>query len=126
MTDRIVLTNLRFEARHGVHDWEREVPQPFEVDVELALDLLPAGDADDLALTIDYGPVYRIVAGVLDGPSIQLLEAIAERDQPPAPRDLPDRAGSRGPRPQAGRPAGRSPRPCSGRDHPPALNPVHT
>lgn len=79
MTDRIVLTNLRFEARHGVHDWERETPQPFEVDVELGLDLQPAGVSDDLALTVDYGPVYRIVQGVLDGPPIQLLEAIAER-----------------------------------------------
>jgi dihydroneopterin aldolase len=79
MTDRIILTNLQFEARHGAHAWEREVPQPFEVDVELALDLRPAGEADDLALTIDYGPVARLVGGVLDGPPIQLLEAIADR-----------------------------------------------
>jgi dihydroneopterin aldolase len=79
VTDRIVLTNLQFESRHGVHDWEREVPQPFEVDVELWLDLRPAGVADDLAQTIDYGPVYRLVAAILDGPPIQLLEAIAER-----------------------------------------------
>lgn len=79
MTDRIILTNLRFEARHGVHDWEREAAQPFEVDVELVLDLRPAGETDDLGLTIDYGPVYRIVQGVLEGPSIRLLEAIAER-----------------------------------------------
>ena len=79
MTDRIVLTNLRFEARHGVHDWERETPQPFEVDVELALDLRPAGESDDLTLTVDYGSVYQLVQDVLEGPPIQLLEAIAER-----------------------------------------------
>ncbi len=78
MTDRIVLTNLRFDARHGVHDWERVTAQPFEVDVELWLDLAPAGRADDLARTIDYGPVYDVVAGVVDGPSRSLLEALAE------------------------------------------------
>ena len=47
--------------------------------MELALDLRPAGETDDLTRTIDYGPVARLVADVLDGPPIQLLEAIAER-----------------------------------------------
>jgi len=78
MTDRIVLTNLRFEARHGVHGWERETAQPFEVDVELWLDLAPAGRSDDLAATIDYGLVYDEVALVLDGPPRNLLESLAE------------------------------------------------
>jgi dihydroneopterin aldolase len=78
MTDRIVLTNLRFEARHGVHGWERETAQPFEVDVELELDLAPAGRSDDLAGTVDYGRVYDEVALVLDGPSRNLLESLAE------------------------------------------------
>jgi dihydroneopterin aldolase len=78
MTDRIVLTNLRFEARHGVHGWERETTQPFEVDVELGLDLTPAGRSDDLALTVDYGLVYDEVARVLDGPPRNLLESLAE------------------------------------------------
>jgi 7,8-dihydroneopterin aldolase/epimerase/oxygenase len=78
MTDRIVLTNLRFDGVHGVHDWEREAAQPFEVDVELRLDLGPAGRSDDLTLTVDYGRVYEVVAGVVLGPSRSLLESIAE------------------------------------------------
>ncbi len=78
MTDRIVLTNLRFEARHGVHGWERETAQPFEVDVELWLDLARAGRSDVLAATVDYGLVYDEVALVLDGPPRNLLESLAE------------------------------------------------
>lgn len=78
MTDRIVLTNLRFEARHGVHDWEREQDQPFEVDVELRLDLGPAGRSDDLALTVDYGRAYDAVAAVLRGRPHSLLESLSE------------------------------------------------
>ena len=77
MTDRIVLTNVRFEARHGVHGWERETAQPFEVDVELWLDLAPAGRSDDLAATVDYGLVYDEVARVLDGPPRNLLESLS-------------------------------------------------
>src|SRR4029079_2332258 len=39
MTDRIMLQNLRFEAPHGYYDYEQRIPQPFEVDVELRLNL---------------------------------------------------------------------------------------
>jgi dihydroneopterin aldolase len=77
MSDRIVLTNLRFDARHGVHAWERETAQPFEVDVESWLDLEPAGRTDDLARTIDYGLLYDAVADVVGGPSRNLLESLA-------------------------------------------------
>jgi dihydroneopterin aldolase len=77
LADRIVLANMRFLARHGVHDWERREAQPFEVDVELYRDLQLAGRADDLDATIDYGPVYASVQRILEGPSIKLLEALA-------------------------------------------------
>lgn len=78
MSDRIVLSNLRFEARHGYHDWERERAQPFEVDIELLLDLRPAGIADDLDRTIDYGRVYDDVRHIVVTTSFRLLEALAE------------------------------------------------
>jgi dihydroneopterin aldolase len=78
VTDRIVLRNIRVEGRHGVLDDERASAQPFEVDVELAVDLAPAGATDDLARTIDYRAVDAIVRGIIGGPSYQLLEAIAE------------------------------------------------
>lgn len=77
MSDRIVLANMRFMARHGVHDWEQREPQPFEVDVELYRDLRRAGTDDDLAATIDYGPVFATVQRVVEGTSKQLLEALA-------------------------------------------------
>jgi dihydroneopterin aldolase len=79
MTDRIALVNMRFEGRHGVDAEERAGPQPFEVDVELYLDLRPAGLADDLARTVDYRDVFSICRDVVEGPSIQLLEAMAEK-----------------------------------------------
>jgi dihydroneopterin aldolase len=78
MTDRILLANLRFEARHGVHDWERAQTQPFEVDVELATPLQAAGDDDDLAKTVDYSAVYDVVQRIVEGESFLLLEALAE------------------------------------------------
>ena len=52
--------------------------QPFEVDVELILDLQPAGLDDDLARTIDYGAVYDAIRPVVESTSFRLLEALAE------------------------------------------------
>ena len=79
MTDRIVLTNMLFEGCHGVLEEERAAPQPFEVDVELHLDLRPAGESDDLAQTVDYRTVFETCRDVIEGPTCQLIETLAER-----------------------------------------------
>ena len=73
-----MLRNIQLEGRHGFYDHEREVPQPFEVDVELLLDLQPAGIADDLAESIDYARVYGLVRTIVETASFRLLEAMAE------------------------------------------------
>ena len=79
MTDRIVLSNMRFEGTHGVLPEEHLAPQPFEVDIELHLDLAPAGQTDDLAKTADYRQAFEIARDVIEGPSCQLIETLAER-----------------------------------------------
>jgi dihydroneopterin aldolase len=78
MTDRIVLTGILAEGRHGVHEHERLVPQAFEVDVELGLDLRPAATTDDLARTVDYGLVEALVRELVERRSFLLIEALAE------------------------------------------------
>lgn len=78
MTDRIVLADMRFEARHGVHDHEKVTPQRFEVDVELLADLHPAGLEDDLTRTVDYGIVYATVRQIVESTTFNLIEALAE------------------------------------------------
>jgi dihydroneopterin aldolase len=78
MTDRVVLANMAFQARHGVHEREKVEPQRFEVDVELELDLQPAGLDDDLSRTVDYGAVYATVQQVVESTTFNLIEALAE------------------------------------------------
>ena len=79
MTDRIVLTNMQFEGTHGVLEKEHQAPQPFEVDVELHLDLVPAGQTDDLSKTADYRRAFEICRDIIEGPSCQLIETLAEK-----------------------------------------------
>jgi dihydroneopterin aldolase len=78
MQDRIVLADMVFQARHGVFDGEKVDPQRFEVDVELWLDLQPAGLEDDLARTLDYGRVYDTVRTIVESTTFNLIEALAE------------------------------------------------
>ncbi len=79
MTDRLELRGMRFEGRHGVLPPEHVTAQPFEVDVVLEIDLAPAGRADDLGRTVDYGAVLEAARAVVEGPHVDLIETLAER-----------------------------------------------
>jgi len=75
--DRLSLLGMRFEARHGVLDWEKETPQPFEVDVVLHADLESAAQRDNLAATADYAALNGLVRDIVTERSFDLIEALA-------------------------------------------------
>jgi len=77
-TDEILLEGMRFYAYHGVNPEERALGQRFTVDVVLAVDLRRPGQSDDLADTVSYSAVYKVVRGIMEGRSRQLIEAVAE------------------------------------------------
>jgi len=78
VSDRIVVEGMRFRGTHGVNPEEKVEPQRFEVDVELALDLRPAGRSDDLALTADYAGVFDLCRELVETTRFNLIEALAE------------------------------------------------
>lgn len=78
MSDRIELRDLRVLARCGVDDGEREVSQPIAVDLDVVVDLQPAGASDTLADTVDYGRLCDAVVASTADPAA-LLEHLAER-----------------------------------------------
>lgn len=77
--DAIELRGLRVSGTHGVLPEERTLPQPFEVDLDLELDLRRPGLTDALADTVDYGAVAESVAAVVGGEHADLLEHLADR-----------------------------------------------
>lgn len=77
MSDWIRLCDLKFQACHGALSHEKTVPQPFSVDVAVALDLTRAGETDQLADTLNYADIVDNVAAVLMGPPQNLLERLA-------------------------------------------------
>lgn len=79
MTDRIELTGIEVQARHGVTEAERATSQRFLVDVTLWVDARPAGSSDDIIDTVDYGRVAVLAHNVVQGESHRLIERVAER-----------------------------------------------
>lgn len=77
--DRILLEGMVFYGRHGTLPAERELGQPFVVDIELCLDLQPAGTSDDLTRTVDYSEVHHQAKEIVEGPPVNLTETVAER-----------------------------------------------
>ena len=75
--DRITLSGLRCEARLGADEEERSVPQLVEVDLEVEADLSAASTSDDLAETVDYGPLVRLVVRTVEERPHALLEGLA-------------------------------------------------
>jgi len=78
VSDRIVLHNMVFQGTHGVLELEQREPQPFQIDVELAVSLQSAGVDDDLAQTVDYGRVFEVCRQIVESTRFHLVEAIGE------------------------------------------------
>lgn len=70
---------MSFEGRHGARPGEWEQAQEFKVDIEVDTDLAQAGKTDRLEDTVDYTKIRAAARGVIEGPSVQLLETLAAR-----------------------------------------------
>jgi dihydroneopterin aldolase len=77
-SDEILLEGMRFYAYHGVNQEEQALGQRFTVDVVLAVDLRRAGQSDELANTVSYSAVYKLVRRIIEGEPRNLIEAVAE------------------------------------------------
>jgi len=77
--ETLTLKDLQFRAGHGYYEKERREGNDFEVDLIFTADLRLAGSSDALTDTIDYQQVVDMVASVMNGPSVKLIETLAKR-----------------------------------------------
>ena len=75
----IVIKGLRELGVHGVLPEEQTRPQPFEVDVELTVDVSSAGETDALDDTVDYSAVAEAISRVVTSERYALLERLGTR-----------------------------------------------
>ncbi len=72
--DTIFISELRLDILIGVYDWERQVPQSVQFDLEIGIPERRAALAD----TIDYAAVARRIESSLRENRFGLLERVAE------------------------------------------------
>jgi dihydroneopterin aldolase len=76
--DKIYLNEMEFYGYHGVFPEETKLGQRFVVDIVVETDLAKAGQTDCLDDSINYGELFEVVQGIVEGEPMKLLEAVAE------------------------------------------------
>ena len=76
--DRIFLKGMGFYGYHGVNQSEKESGQRFIVDLVVERDLKDSGRSDDIKDTVSYSALFELVRKIMEGPSRNLLERLAE------------------------------------------------
>jgi len=77
--DRIFVTDLRVDAIVGIWDWERAMTQSVSIDLEMAWDIRPAAENDDISKTLDYRTVSKCVTAFVQESRFKLIETMAEQ-----------------------------------------------
>ncbi|MDE2867789.1 MAG: dihydroneopterin aldolase [Chloroflexota bacterium] len=76
--DTISLAGITLYGYHGARPEERTLGQRFIVDLDLDADLRNAAATDALDSTVNYSEVYALVAEIVEGEPVKLLETLAE------------------------------------------------
>ncbi len=76
--DKIFVHGLRVEATIGVHRWERQLPRPLLIDLDLQVDTRAAAASDAVADAVDYAAVAALVTRVATEQQPALLETLAD------------------------------------------------
>ncbi|HZR02974.1 MAG TPA: dihydroneopterin aldolase [Burkholderiales bacterium] len=76
--DTIFIQELRVDIMVGYFEWERQLPQTIELNLEVAIPDNHAGRSDRIRDTIDYGLVVSRITESLGQTRFILLERVCE------------------------------------------------
>ena len=77
--DKIYLNDLKIDTIIGVFDWEREIKQTLQFDLEMDWDIAKAAESDDLDDTLDYGTIAKHLVALVEASRYALIETLAEK-----------------------------------------------
>lgn len=76
---KVIVKKLKIETCHGVNDFEKTDPQPFEFTAEVECDFYAAAAEDDISLTISYAQVSKLITRIATEKVYNLIETLACR-----------------------------------------------
>lgn len=77
--DKIYLNDLKIDTIIGVFEWEREIKQTLQFDLEMDWDIRKAAETDDLDDTLDYGTIAKHLVALVEASRYALIETLAEK-----------------------------------------------
>ena len=77
--DCVFIEGLELHGKHGLFDFERVEGNEFLLDIRLYGSIAEAAASDDIHNAWDYNLVAAAARKVMDGPSVNLLETLAQQ-----------------------------------------------
>ncbi len=77
--EKIKISNLRLNGKHGVYDFEKKKERVFELDIYMYINLRDALLSDDLNDSVDYSKIVELVKKIFAENDCNLIEYLAGR-----------------------------------------------
>jgi dihydroneopterin aldolase len=75
--DRVFIEELTVFAQIGVYDWEQQIKQKLEFDLEMAWDCKQAAETDDVEYCLNYAEVSQVIIDYVESKPFLLIERVA-------------------------------------------------
>jgi len=76
--DIVYIRGLAVETVIGIYDWEREIRQTVNLDIDMGFDILNAAQTEDVDNTLNYKSVSDDLIDFISQSEFQLVETMAE------------------------------------------------
>ena len=76
--DKIFLKNLRLKTRIGLFDWEKQIEQIINIDLEAGFDISKAAETDDVKHSLDYKTISNTIKEYVENNNHELIETLIE------------------------------------------------
>lgn len=76
--DKVFLNDLKIDTIIGIYEWERNIKQTLQFDLEMDWDIRPAAASEDINDALDYDAMSKTIVRFVEQSSYQLIETLAE------------------------------------------------
>ncbi|MCG6896430.1 MAG: dihydroneopterin aldolase [Thiocapsa sp.] len=77
--DIVFIRGLRIETTIGIHDWEKRIRRPIDLDLEMRSDVARGAATDRIEDALDYEVITRRLTRFVSESRFELVETLAER-----------------------------------------------
>lgn len=77
--DIVYIHGLEIKTVIGIYDWEREIKQTVNIDLEMAKDTRKAAEKDEIEYALDYKAVTKRLISFVEESEFKLIETLAEK-----------------------------------------------